>query len=229
VLLVPDDAKPTTTVNVTYRVGSRHENYGETGMAHLLEHLVFKGTPTTATSGPSSPSAAFAPTAPPRYDRTNYFASFAANEDNLRWYLSWQADMMVNSFIAKADLDTEMTVVRNEFESGENNPGRVLLQKTLAAMYQWHNYGKSTIGARTDIENVDITRLQAFYRRYYQPDNATLIVSGKFDTAPCAGLDRAVLRHRCRARQRVLEPTYTLDPPQDGERQITCAEWAARR
>ena len=90
---------------------------------------------------------------------------------------------MINSFIARADLDTEMTVVRNEMESGENSPNRVLLQQTLAAMYQWHNYGKSTIGARADVENVDIPRLQAFYRQYYQPDNATLIVSGRFDTA----------------------------------------------
>jgi zinc protease len=63
---------------------------------------------------------------------------------------------MVNSFIARKDLDSEMTVVRNEMEMGENNPGRILLEKTLATMYQWHNYGKSTIGARTDVENVDI-------------------------------------------------------------------------
>jgi zinc protease len=87
VLLVPDATKPSTTVNLTYRVGSRHENYGETGMAHLLEHLLFKGTPTPATSGPSS-AARPAPTAPPGFDRTNYFASFSANDDNLRWYLA---------------------------------------------------------------------------------------------------------------------------------------------
>ena len=90
---------------------------------------------------------------------------------------------MVASFIAKADLATEMTVVRNEMEAGENNPGRVLMQRTLSAMYPWHNYGKSTIGARADVENVDIARLQAFYRLHYQPDNATLIVAGKFDPA----------------------------------------------
>ena len=219
VLLVPDDAKPTTTVNVTYRVGSRHENYGETGMAHLLEHLVFKGTPTTRNVWSEFSKRGFQANGTTSYDRTNYFASFAANDDNLRWYLSWQADVMLNSFIAKADLDTEMTVVRNEFEAGENNPGRVLLQRTLAAVYDWHNYGKATIGARSDIENVDITRLQAFYRRYYQPDNATLIVSGKFD-APRVLAWVAQYFGPLPRPTRVLQPTYTLDPPLQGERQI---------
>jgi zinc protease len=220
VLLVPDDAKPTTTVNVTYRVGSRHENYGETGMAHLLEHLVFKGTPTTKNVWAEFSKRGFRANGTTWYDRTNYFASFSANEDNLRWFLSWQADRMVNSFIAKADLDTEMTVVRNEFENGENNPNRVLLQNTLATMYKWHNYGKSTIGARTDIENVDIPRLQAFYRQYYQPDNATLTISGKYDTQKVLAWVAQYFGALPRP-QRVLPTLYTLDPPQDGERQVT--------
>ena len=90
---------------------------------------------------------------------------------------------MVNSFIAKKDLESEFTVVRNEFESGENFPGNVLNQRVMSTAYLWHNYGKSTIGARSDIENVPIDRLQAFYRKYYQPDNAILVVAGKFDEA----------------------------------------------
>jgi len=218
-LLVPDDSKPTTTVNVTYRVGSRHENYGETGMAHLLEHMVFKGTPTLKDPWPEFSKRGFRANGSTSYDRTNYFASFAANDDNLHWFLAWQADVMVNSFIARADLDAEMTVVRNEFESGENNPGRVLLQKVFAGMYQWHNYGKSTIGARSDIENVDIPRLQAFYRQYYQPDNATLIVSGKFD-APKVLVWVAESFGVLKKPTRVLPMQYTLDPPQDGERAV---------
>jgi zinc protease len=219
VLLVPDPSKPTTTVNVTYRVGSRHENYGETGMAHLLEHLVFKGTPTTKNVWAEFTKRGLRANGSTWVDRTNYYASFAANDENLRWYLSWQADIMVNSFIAKADLDTEMTVVRNEFESGENSPGRVLFEKLLSGMYHWHNYGKSTIGARTDIENVDITRLQAFYRKHYQPDNATLVVSGLFDTAKVAGWIAQYFGALPKA-TRTLEPTYTLEPPQDGERVV---------
>ncbi len=220
VLLVPDDSKPTTTVNVTYRVGSRHENYGETGMAHLLEHLIFKGTPNTKNVWGEFTKRGLRANGTTWFDRTNYFASFSANDDNLKWYLSWQADAMVNSFIAKADLDSEMTVVRNEMEQGENDPAGVTLEQTLAAMYQWHNYGKSTIGARSDVENVDIARLQAFYRLHYQPDNATVIVAGKFDPvktmAWIAESFGAIAKPT-----RVLPRTYTLDPTQDGERSVT--------
>ncbi len=216
-LLVPDDSKPSTTVNLTIRVGSRHEGYGETGMAHLLEHMLFKGTPTHKNVWADFTKRGLRANGTTWYDRTNYFASFSANPDNLRWYMGWLADAMVNSLIAKADLDTEMTVVRNEFENGENNPTRVLLQQTMAAMYQWHNYGKSTIGARSDIENVDIERLQAFYRKHYQPDNATLIVSGRFDRAAVLAQVAADFGKIPRP-QRALPPTYTLDPPQDGER-----------
>ncbi|HSB98460.1 MAG TPA: insulinase family protein, partial [Burkholderiaceae bacterium] len=220
VLLAPDDSKPTTTVNVTYRVGSRHENYGETGMAHLLEHLLFKGTPTHRTVWAEFSQRGLRANGSTWVDRTNYFASFSANDDNLRWYLGWQADAMVNSFIARKDLDTEMTVVRNEMEMGENDPGRILFEKTLAAMFQWHNYGKSTIGARSDVENVDIGRLQAFYRKYYQPDNATLIVSGKFDPARTMGWIEQTFG-RIPKPKRALPRLYTIDPVQDGERSVT--------
>ncbi len=219
-LLVPDASKPTTTVNLTLRVGSRHESYGETGMAHLLEHLIFKGTPTTKNVWAEFSKRGLRANGTTWYDRTNYFASFTANDDNLRWYVGWLADAMVASFIAKADLDTEMTVVRNEMERSENNPQSILMQRTLATMYEWHNYGKDTIGARTDVENVDIARLQAFYRTYYQPDNATLIVSGKFDAAMVQGLVAQTFGTIARP-QRTLAPTYTLEPVQDGERRVT--------
>jgi len=220
VLIAPDDSKPTTTVNLTYRVGSRHENYGETGMAHLLEHLLFKGTPRHPTVWAEFNKRGLRANGSTWLDRTNYFASFAANEANLAWYLDWLAESMTKSFIAKKDLDSEMTVVRNEMEMGENSPGRVLFEKTMATMYQWHNYGKSTIGARADVEGVDIGRLQAFYRQHYQPDNATLIVSGTFDPAQVLAL---VERHfgRIAKPKRVLPALYTLDATQDGERAIT--------
>ena len=219
-LLIPDDSKPTTTVNLTYRVGSRHENYGETGMAHLLEHMLFKGTPKNPRAWEDFQKRGLAANGSTWFDRTNYTASFAANEANLSWYLGWLADSMVNSYVARKDLDTEMTVVRNEMERGENSPSRILSQRTMALMFDWHNYGQSTIGARSDIENVDIPRLQAFYRLYYQPDNATLTVSGKFDGA-------RTLQWVADAFGAVPKPTrqlpvlYTLDPVQDGERSVT--------
>jgi zinc protease len=220
VLLIPDDSKPTTTVNLTYRVGSKHENYGETGMAHLLEHLIFKGTPKITHPWAEFMKRGLRANGTTWLDRTNYFASFAANEENLKWYLDWQADAMVNSFIARRDLDTEMTVVRNEMEMGENNPGRMMFERALATMYQWHNYGKSTIGARSDVENVNITRLQAFYRTYYQPDNATLIISGKFDADKTLAWVNNGFGKLPRP-QRMLPPIYTMDPVQDGEKSVT--------
>jgi len=220
VLLIPDASKPTTTVNMTYRVGSRHESYGETGMAHLLEHLIFKGSPRHPQVWADFNKRGFRANGSTWFDRTNYFASFASNEENLRWYLEWQADAMVNSFIARRDLDSEMTVVRNEMEMGENSPGRVLFDKTLATMYQWHNYGKSTIGARADVEGVDISRLQAFYHRYYQPDNATLIVSGKFDPDKVRAWVAQYFGVIAQPK-RQLPRLYTLDPVQDGERSVT--------
>ena len=220
VLLVPDDAKPTTLVNMTYRVGSRYESYGETGMAHLLEHLLFKGSPRHPQVWAEFSKRGLSANGSTTFDRTNYFASFAANDDNLRWYLQWQADAMVNSFIARKDLDSEMTVVRNEMEMGENSPGRILFEKTLSGMYQWHNYGKSTIGARTDVEGVDITRLQAFYKKYYQPDNATLIITGKFEPAKVLAWVQEYFGPIPRPAAKPA-PMYTLDPVQDGERSVT--------
>jgi zinc protease len=220
VLLFPDQSKNKFTVNITYLVGSRHENYGETGMAHLLEHLVFKGTPRHPNIPKELSDHGCSPNGTTWLDRTNYFESCTASEENLRWALDLEADRMVNSFIAKKDLDSEMTVVRNEFEMGENNPLRILFQRTMAVMYEWHNYGKTTIGARSDIEGVNIGRLQAFYRKYYQPDNAVLTVAGKFDEAATLKMI-AEMYGAIPKPTRIIEPTYTQEPVQDGERQVT--------
>ncbi|HMP98373.1 MAG TPA: pitrilysin family protein [Cyclobacteriaceae bacterium] len=220
VLLFPDPTKQTITVNITYLVGSKHENYGETGMAHLLEHLVFKGTPRHPNIPQELTERGARPNGTTWTDRTNYFETFAATEDNLRWALDLEADRMVNSFIAKEDLDSEMTVVRNEFESGENDPWRVLWQRMMSAAFEWHNYGKTTIGARADIENVPIDRLQAFYRKYYQPDNAVLVVAGKIDEEKTIKMVNEYFGVIPRP-ERALPTFYTRDPVQDGERTIT--------
>jgi zinc protease len=220
VLLIPDASKPTVTVNVTYRVGSRHESYGETGMAHLLEHLVFKTTNNYANVGAELSKRGMQFNGSTSSDRTNYFETFPSDPALLQWALKMEADRMTGSKILRKDLDTEMTVVRNEMESGENNPVGILIQRTQAAAYQWHNYGRDTIGARADIENVDIPSLQAFYRKYYQPDNATLIVAGAFDPSKTLK-DITDSFGRLPKPKRVLPPTYTLEPVQEGERQVT--------
>jgi len=219
ILLAPDESKPTTTVNMTYLVGSRHENYGETGMAHLLEHMLFKGTPTMPNALGEFSKRGLQANGTTSVDRTNYYASFAANPDTLAWYLNWQADAMINATIKREDLDTEMTVVRNEMESGENNPFRILWQKMLSIAYEWHNYGKTPIGARSDVENVDIAQLRAFYKTYYQPDNAVLIVTGKFDTSTVLA-DVVKSFGKIPRPTRTLPPEYTVDPVQDGERSV---------
>ena len=220
VLLFPDQTKQTATVNITYLVGSRHENYGETGMAHLLEHLVFKGTPKHPNIPAELTSHGARPNGTTWTDRTNYFETFAATDENLEWALDLEADRMVNSYIAKKDLDSEFTVVRNELESGENNPFRVLFQRTMSVAYDWHNYGKSTIGARSDVENVPIDRLQAFYKKYYQPDNAVLLVAGKFDEQKALNLIKEKFGAIPKP-DRKLPEIYTVEPVQDGERSVT--------
>lgn len=220
VLLYPEPSKPTVTVNMTVLVGSRHEGYGETGMAHLLEHLVFKGTP----AHPAIPKvlqekgAQFNGTT--WVDRTNYYETLPASDENLKFALTLEADRLVNSYIKQEDLLSEMTVVRNEFERGENSPSNLLSQRVISAAYDWHNYGKSTIGNRTDIERVPIKNLQAFYKRFYQPDNCLVVIAGKFDEAKAMALVEETFG-KLPAPTRKLDKTYTEEPPQDGERSVT--------
>jgi zinc protease len=220
VLLLPDSSVDTITVNVTYLVGSRHEGYGETGMAHLLEHLLFKGTPRNPDIKAEFQKRGARWNGTTAQDRTNYYETFPASEANLDWALALEADRMVNAYVAKKDLDSEMTVVRNEFESGQNNPFAVLRERIAATAYLWHGYGRAIIGARSDIENVPIERLQAFYRTYYQPDNAVVVIAGRFEEAVAL---RLAARHLGSIPKptRTLPQTYTVEPTQDGERTVT--------
>ena len=219
VLLFPDPSKATVTVNVTYRVGSRHEGRGETGMAHLLEHMVFKGTPTYKNIWGSLEEHGASFNGSTWVDRTNYFETLPANDVNLDFALHMESDRMINSNISGEDLAKEMTVVRNEFEMGENDPVGVLSERMLSAAYLWHNYGKSTIGNRSDIERVPVEYLRRFYKKYYQPDNATLVVAGKFDSGKTLGLIKQYFGAIPRPK-RVLEKTYTEEPTQDGARLV---------
>jgi zinc protease len=219
VLLYPDSSRPTITVNMVVLVGSRHEGYGETGMAHLLEHMLFKGTfdhpniPKVLTDHGAQYNGTTSD------DRTNYYETFPANDENLEYFINLEADRLVNSLVRKADLDFEMTVVRNEFEMGENSPSNVLSERVSAAAYDFHNYGKPTIGNRSDIERVPIQHLQDFYHKYYQPDNVVLVIAGQFDEAKAISLVQKYFGAIPRP-ERKLDTTYTEEPAQDGERNV---------
>jgi zinc protease len=219
VLLYKENSRPTVTINLTVLVGSRHEGYGETGMAHLLEHMLFKGTEThpkifqllTARGAQFNGSTSD--------DRTNYYETLPATDDNLDFMIGMEADRLVNCPIRAEDLSSEMTVVRNEFERGENSPSRVLSQRMSAVAYEWHNYGKSTIGNRSDIERVPVDNLRRFYKRFYQPDNAVVILAGRFDESAALDLVQKYFG-AIPTPARKLETTWTEEPPQDGERTV---------
>ncbi len=220
VLLFPDLSKPTITVNLTVFVGSRHEGYGETGMAHLLEHMLFKGTPTHQNIPKLLTSRGAQYNGTTWLDRTNYYETLPAKGDHLEFAIRLEADRMVNSIIKAEDLASEMTVVRNEFERGENSPFYVLAQRMMSVAFEWHNYGKATIGNRADIERVPIENLRAFYRKFYQPDNALLVVAGNFKADEALRLIGKYFGAIPR-QKRQLDNTYTEEPPQDGERFVT--------
>lgn len=219
VLVHADASKPTTTVNLVYGVGSKHEGHGETGAAHLLEHMLFKSSETVADPKLEMTRRGARWNGTTWNERTNYFAQFAADAETLDWMLGWLAEAMTRARLDARELETEMTVVRNELERAENNPGRILGSRMRAAAFVWHGYGRDTLGARSDVENVPIERLRAFYRTWYRPDNAVLVIGGRFDV-------QATLRRVEQAFGAIARPgtplpaSYTREPVQDGERQV---------
>ncbi|QKJ64129.1 pitrilysin family protein [Flavobacterium sp. M31R6] len=217
ILLIPDAAQSNVIVNIVYGVGSRHEGYGESGMAHLLEHMLFKRSSkftdikkTIADKGAQANGTTY-------YDRTNYYEILPATDENLKWALDMESDRMITSAILQSDLDKEFSVVRNEFEIGENDPSGVLNERILSTAYLWHNYGKSTIGSKEDIERVPASRLKVFYQKYYQPNNATLIIGGKFDEKKTLSWIKEYFAPIPKSKNEI-EKTYTVEPAQDGER-----------
>lgn len=217
IVLIPDATQSNVIVNIIYGVGSRHEGYGESGMAHLLEHMLFKRSSkftdikkTIADKGAQANGTTY-------YDRTNYYEILPATDENLKWALDMESDRMVTSAILQSDLDSEFSVVRNEFEIGENNAESVLNERILSTAYLWHNYGKSTIGSKEDIERVKASRLKVFYQKYYQPNNATLIIGGKFDEKKTLAWIKEYFAPIPKSKA-PIEQTYTVEPAQDGER-----------
>lgn len=219
VLLFPDASKPVTTVNIAYGVGSVQEGFGETGMAHLLEHMLFKGTPTVKDIPEEMKKRSMSFNATTSFDRTNYFASFPADADRLKWALDLEAERMTKATFGRSQLDSEMTVVRNEMERGENSNGRILRERLFSTAFLWHPYRRSTIGARSDVENVGIDNLRAFYNKWYRPDNATLVVAGDFDAAKTLPLIDSVFG-KIKNPAGAVPKNWTVEPTQDGEREV---------
>lgn len=223
VLLMEDHSSPTLTFMITYRVGSRNEVTGTTGATHLLEHLMFKGTPKFNREKGTSVDQLLEKVggnynATTWLDRTNYYANIGS--EHLDSYMAVEADRMKNLWLRDADRKPEMTVVRNEFEIGENEPGQALEKEIFAAAYVAHPYHHSTIGWRSDIENVPIEKLQEFYKTFYWPDNATASVIGDFDPAKALQMVKKHYGGIPKSPQ-PLPTVYTEEPDQSGPRRVT--------
>lgn len=222
VLLVQDNSAPVVTVQIVYRVGSKHEVSGNTGSTHLLEHLMFKGTEKfnkqkgTSIDGKLNNIGARM-NATTWNDRTNYFETIPS--DKIAIALEIEADRMRNSLLLKEDKESEMTVVRNEFERSENNPDQVLSKEIWATAYMAHTYHHSTIGWRSDIEKMPIEVLREFYNTYYWPDNATLTIIGDFQKEQLFTLVDKYFGKISKA-PHVMPQPYTEEPVQYGPRKV---------
>ncbi|MEO5722113.1 MAG: pitrilysin family protein [Chthoniobacterales bacterium] len=222
VLLLPEHASPTLTFMVTYRVGSRNEVTGTTGATHLLEHLMFKGTPEFNREKGTSVDQLLERVggiynATTWLDRTNYYANVAS--ENLDKYMAIEADRMRNLWLREEDRKPEMTVVRNEFEIGENEPTQALEKELYATAYMAHPYHHSTIGWRSDIEKVSIEKLREFYDTFYWPDNATASVIGDFEPAQALELIKKHYGAITKA-PKPIPIVYTEEPEQTGPRRV---------
>jgi zinc protease len=223
VLLLPEHSSPTLTFMVTYRVGSRNEVTGTTGATHLLEHLMFKGTPNFNREKGTSVDQLLERiggiyNATTWFDRTNYYANIGS--ENLDSYIAVEADRMRNLWLRDEDRKPEMTVVRNEFEIGENDPAQALDKEIFAAAYMAHPYHHSTIGWRSDIEGVPIEKLQEFYKTFYWPENATASIIGDFE--PAAALELIAKHYGAIPKSPEPIPAiYTEEPEQTGPRRVT--------
>jgi len=181
IILIPFPTASNVRVELLVKTGSKLEGYGETGMAHLLEHMLFKGAGSRKNIKEDLTALGASWNGTTNADRTNYFETLSSDPEKLDEVIRLEADRFIHAKFTKADLDSEMTVVRNELENSERNPSRLVMDALARNTFIWHGYSRSTIGARTDIENTSYEALRAFHRKHYRPDNAALIVSGNFD------------------------------------------------
>jgi zinc protease len=222
VLLVPDHSAPVVTFEVTYQVGSRNEVTGTTGATHILEHMMFKGSETFNDAKGNSIKQMLERVggqfnATTSFDRTNYFATIG--RENLESYIAVEADRMRHLWLHESDRQAEMTVVRNEYERGKNDPENVLLEEVMEAAYVALPYHHPTIGWKSDIEHVPIAELRKFYDTFYWPNNAVVTVVGDIDSDSVLGLIKkyyGVYPHS----PAPIPAIYTEEPAQSGERRV---------
>lgn len=222
VLLMPEHSAPVITFMVTYRVGSRNEVTGTTGATHLLEHLMFKGSKNFNKQSGGTLDQVLDPiggvnNATTSIDRTNYYEIFG--KDHLALVVEMEADRMRGLLLREEDRQPEMTVVRNEFERGENSPVSSLRKEIVQAAYVAHPYHHSTIGWRSDIEKVSIQKLREFYDTFYWPDNATVTIVGDFKTDEALALVKKFYAPIPRAPNPIPQ-VYTEEPEQTGPRRV---------
>lgn len=220
ILLIPDSSVSTLTSNVILRIGSRHEVYGETGLAHLLEHLQFKGTPAYPNFIDTITKYGWSAKATTWYDHTCYLKTMEGTEENLERVVQFEADRLTNNPLLPVYLQQEMPIVRNELENSRNTPWGFLPPRLRSVSLQWHNYGKATIGNRADLEQMPLERIRSFYRKYYQPDNVTLLLAGRMDEQKALA---AIKKHwePIPKPTRQLPPEITREPASDGEQLVT--------
>lgn len=227
ILLVPSHAAPVITFMVVYHVGSRNEAPGNTGSAHLLEHMLFNKS--TRNFGRANGHKTFqqvlfeagadasTTNMTTWYDRMNGYSTLPA--DKLDLAMKIEADRLGRGLILDSERQPEMSVVRNEYEIGENDPGRALSKALIAAAIVAHPYHWNTIGYRTDIEGVSTEKLREHYRNFFHPDNAEAILVGDFDPPKALALFNREFGAFPRSRQPVPK-VITVEPPQEGERRV---------
>ncbi|MGZ0709577.1 M16 family metallopeptidase [Coraliomargarita sp. W4R53] len=223
ILLMPNEGLPVATVMVTYKVGSRNEVTGTTGATHILEHMMFKGTERFNSADGSDYSSQMErigarSNATTWFDRTNYYATMPS--EYVPMTIELEADRMRGLLIRQEDLDSEMTVVRNEYERGENSPVSTLIKELFASAYMAHPYGHPTIGWRSDIENTTPQKLREFYDTFYWPENAVLTVIGGFDKTETL---QAIATHYGKVPKapHAIPTVETREPEQIGARRVT--------
>jgi zinc protease len=222
VLLVENHSAPVATVLVVYKVGSRNEAVGYTGSTHFLEHMLFRGTPnynkskgTQIAQVLSKEGANFNATT--WLDRTTYYETVPA--EKLELALDIESERMQHAFIRDADRQSEMTVVRNELERDENEPDSIMWKNLFAQAFVAHPYHHPTIGWHSDVEGVPTARLRQFYKEFYHPNNATLVLVGDFETQ--AALDLVEKKFgSIPSSKKPIPPMYTQEFLQQGERRF---------